>query len=581
MYIKLHVNRCLNYAQDQLKLLKSNIDKLTTKIHLAILRIFGFQGKIPKSPLIHPVNRSSIPPVTSIPSISLPSSILSNGNDIKKDDVLNCLSIASGSNVALDQVKEANANPPSSSLGPTINNNSIQVFQDNPKLSFIFDTLGQKSPLNLKKYISKLGKDKTIELLKDIKENYRQFLKWLIKFSCSIEQESNEEIKKEKIIKKSEVLDKVFNRYILLIKEMLLQFPAIFQNKLLLTNDPEASYPFTYITAGGMHLLGEYYQEKGIFPNGVIACNNYHEYSEKLKSIADQPEGDWYFTITCCEKGEIGIHQTGVLVVKKNGEISEFHFDSGAFNYPILKNYGLKIATLTYPNFSECELYSLMDLRQRDPYGCSFFTMDDLKTVALDKERILQEIKANSDNSQPYIFLQIFIALLDELTKEFKEKYSSSKEYLYLLNDLYKKSQISERKISEEQFSSLLDELKNKSAGILTEKENDLIKLQEEKINQANSFIKNKPAFVKHLHLIKNMPLEFMKSVQSLSELKSVLQKPSKCALSKTLNKLQTHKQTYVAFKSGKEKYLYTELKGIKYRLEILNKTFHNEWDKL
>ncbi len=395
-------------------------------------------------------------------------------------------------------------------LSSSFSFNGIPVFKDNAKLEPLFAISEQKSSVTLTDYLSKMGKHQTKELMRDLTENYTQFLKWLKLVGEQEAKVTDPKIRAKFLQKKSVLMEWMYERHMNLIREILVGYPQLFQNKLLLLyNTSLAPYKILFMPDGMQLLVDRIQAEEELDAESAskyVICNSYTDYKKRLEETVDQPDGEWYFIFRCAKENNKGVHQSLVILNKKAGKSQVFLLDSGGFE--ALFADGNYIASLTREVLAKADIQSTLYLRQKDQSNCGFFVINDCKTVRKTKRQAIRDMQTS-------------------LQKPDKKKKKNP--YSFQLNKNPKKT----------------------------------VKIGVQLTDQISPSL--------------------MKSMQSLSVLNETIKtlQSIKKPNSKTkavVNKLQKVRQTYTAFdfKINKEVYLYTTMKGIKYRLQIIERAFSN-----
>jgi len=370
------------------------------------------------------------------------------------------------------------------------------TFQPNSKLAILFDISLGKNQVGLKEYLSQLGLSDTKALMKDLQADYRDSLKWLKKISQEELEEKDPVMKEKLMLKRSFFAEEIANRHMTLIELIVNNYSALFKNKLLYDTRGKK----VVFMPDGMKIQLDSFKKKGTFAEKAIECESYEDYTKKLGEFADQPTGKWYFSIRCKEIDDEGIHQSSVMISKNEKEI--FVFLIGGANFDLGNSLHV-IANRTYKVFPKAEIYSTMNVRQRDLYTCGLYTLKNFKIIS-----------ALKDNFPDYI----------------KKKAVSVHKYL----------------------KPIPKEIKN--VKVTPSDKDDLL----------------------------TIPLDFMKMVQSLSQLNAIIKhaKENPDSINKlVLNKLERLKQAYTVldFSENKKVYLYTKLEAIRNQLQIIDSVFSEQ----
>ena len=233
----------------------------------------------------------------------------------------------------------------------------------------------------------------------DLNENYRQFLKWFKEVGRVENEEKNPILKKQLTVKKSVFAELVYEKYMNTMKEILISYSELFQNKLILKMNSKVN-PFNIMfMPDGMRLMAEKFKVKGTFPEDVVICESYEDYHEQLKQIKNQDAGEWYFGFRCqSPEDPENIHQTLVTVTKLGEQFEALLLDSGGFNGLFAD--GSRIATLTHETLPNVKMISTFCVRQRDESNCGFIVLKDIKTIVKARMLIMNETKSAAKNVQ-------------------------------------------------------------------------------------------------------------------------------------------------------------------------------------
>jgi hypothetical protein len=346
---------CLYRGLELIKKCKQSFINLCHKIHRCCLNLLGFEIK--NKTVIQNANRSTIP---------LPISAPKDDNDANRSTISLPIS------------------------APKDDNDEIFILK--PQFTNLFAITQNEDLDKLRAHIQELGREGAKQLMKNLFEDYCDFLRWLKVQSRKIEMESDIEKKNQQLLKKSEIMQKVHDQYYILIYQIITAYPDSLKDILCNWKDKYNSL-LVFFQVKGMQIMIDHFRQKNKFSGEWCAYDSYRDFENKLVNLNhDFSHNEWYFSIRCKESMISSNHQLLISIVRENdGRLSALIIDSGGFNTRL--NVLVPIVNILYEKLPKIEMYSTLYSRQLDFFNCGFFTLKDMKKLAENKKAVWDHFK--------------------------------------------------------------------------------------------------------------------------------------------------------------------------------------------